>query len=323
MTLPGPSTNSERRSERDVDLSVIVVSYNTRELLRDCLTSVAPGCEGLSAEVFVVDNASSDGSADMVRKEFPQVRLVVNDLNLGFAAANNLGLERATGRYIVLLNSDTQIRQAAMTTLVEFMDARPAAGYCGPRLLNADGGLQASARRFPTVLSAAFSVLGLDRRYPHSRHALSLHGVSRSGQPFPADWLSGACLIVRSAAVAQVGLMDAGFFLYFEETDWCRRMACAGWEGWYVPQAEVVHLGGQSVTRGEASGPFSGDHPLHWVRSRRRYMRRYCGSVRLTFEELLLVVLYSVIWVRHRWRRGGQSRDKARCAATALRFLLT
>ncbi len=305
------------------DVSIIIVSYNTRELLWDCLTSVAPGCEGLSTEVFVVDNASSDGSADMVRKEFPQVRLVVNDLNLGFAAANNLGLERAAGRYMVLLNSDSQIRQAAMTTLVEFMDARPTAGYCGPRLLNADGGLQASARRFPTFLSDAFSMLGLDRRYPYSRHALSLHSGSRSGKPFPADWLSGACLMVRSAAVAQVGLMDAGFFLYFEETDWCRRMACVGWEGWYVPQAEVVHLGGQSVTRGEAAGPFSGDHPVHWVRSRRRYMRRYCGSVGLAFEELLLVALYSVIWVRHRWRRGERSRDKARCAATALRFLLT
>jgi GT2 family glycosyltransferase len=323
MTLPSPTKDSEPRSETAIDLSVIVVSYNTRELLRDCLTSVGPGCEGLSAEVFVVDNASSDGSADMVRKEFPQVRLVVNDSNLGFAAANNLGLERAKGRYIVLLNSDTQIRQAAMTTLVKFMDARPTAGYCGPRLLNADGSLQASARRFPTVLSAAFSMLGLDRRYPHSRHALSLHSVSRSGNPFPADWLSGACLMVRSAAMAQVGLMDAGFFLYFEETDWCRRMACAGWEGWYVPQAEVLHLGGQSVPRGEAAGPFSGDHPVHWARSRRRYMRRYCGSVGSAFEELLLVVLYSVIWMRHRWRRGDQSRDKARCAATALRFLLT
>ena len=305
------------------DVSIIVVSYNTRELLWDCLTSVALGCEGLSAEVFVVDNASSDDSAEIVRKEFPEVCLVVNDANLGFAAANNLALERAAGRYVVLLNPDTQVRRGAMTRLVEFMDARPQAGYCGPRLLNADGSLQESARRFPTVLSSAFSILGLDRRYPHSRHALNLHSLHEDRQLFRADWVSGACLMVRSTAVQEVGLMDAGFFLYFEETDWCRRMASSGWEGWYVPSAEVIHLGGQSVGEVYSAAPFSGDHPVHWVRSRRRYIRRYYGLFGLAVEEALLLLLYSGIWLRHRWRRSDLSYKRARSAATAIRFILS
>jgi len=305
-----------------VDVSIIIVSFNTRDLLRKCLMSLQSGANGISSETFVVDNASDDGSAEMVEQEFRDVRLIRNDTNRGFAAANNIAMSQTSGRYIVLLNSDTEASQDAIPTLVHFMDDRPSVGYCGPRLVNKDGSHQASARRFPTVLSGAYSILGLTSRRVNSRHTLDLHLARGDRDDFAADWLSGACLLVRSDVVAQIGQLDEGFFLYFEETDWCQRMANAGWEGWFVSAAEVIHLGGQSV-RGDGDGrPFSGDHPVYWVRSRRRYMRRYHGWFGMWLSETIEVVLYAAIWLRHRWRRGQRSRAKAKSAALAIRYML-
>ena len=306
-----------------IDVSVIIVSYNTRDLLRNCLASVGADSHDLRVEVFVVDNASADGSSDMVAGEFAWVRLVRNERNTGFAAANNIALREASGRYVVLLNPDTVVSRGALSELVRFMDTTPTAGYCGPQLLNADGSHQPSARRFPAVLTGTFSMLGLSNRYPKSRHTLDLHVLHGERRHFPADWLTGACLMVRAAAIHEVGALDEGFFMYFEETDWCRRMASAGWGGWYVPSAEVVHLGGRSVAhRGEVR-PFSGDHPVHWVNSSRRYMRRHHGVAGMVLSETVQVLLYSLIWLRHRWRRGERSRDKAQHAAATLRYLLT
>jgi GT2 family glycosyltransferase len=303
------------------DLSVIIVSYNTRALLRDCLASLVEGCRGCAIETFVVDNASADGSADMVTAEFPAVRLIRNPQNAGFAAANNLALREANARYVVLLNPDTVVHAGALTALVRFMDAHPAAGYCGPRLLNADGSHQVSARRFPTLLSTAFTMLGLARRYPRSRHASDLHAVYGDRQCIPAGWLTGACLVVRAETLRTVGLLDERFFMYFEETDWCRRLATAGWEGWYVPEAEVVHLGGRSVVREDDARPFFGDHPVHWVNSSRHYLRRHHGWAGLVVAESLQMALYALIWLRHAWRRSERSRAKARSAAASLSYL--
>ncbi len=305
-----------------VDVSIIIVSYNTRSLLHNCLASVLSGMKGLAGEVFVVDNASSDGSAAMVRQDFPDVHLLPNNSNRGFAAASNIAMKRALGRYIVLLNSDTEVSKDALVRLVRFMNKHATVGYCGPRLLNGDGSHQVSARRFPTLLSAACSILGLARRYCNSRHTLDLHMTFGERSNFKADWLSGACLLVRGDAVGQVGVLDEGFFLYFEETDWCRRMAKARWEGWYIGSAEVIHLGGQSLGPDEMGGPFSGDHPVHWVKSRRRYMRRYHGLLGMILSEFIQIVLYAAIWVRHCWRSEDQSRTKAKRAATAIRHML-
>ena len=305
-----------------IDASVVVVSYNTRDLLRNCLASIDVGATGVQVETIVVDNASPDGSADMVAREFPSVRLIRNEHNDGFAAANNIGLDGVVGRYAVLLNPDTVVEAQALTRLIEFMDAHPSAGYCGPRLLNGDGSHQPSARRFPTVLSTAYTMSGVAVSRPHSRHALNLHAVYGDREDFHADWMTGACLVVRAEAIRDVGLLDDGFFLYFEETDWCRRMFNRGWEGWYVGSAVVVHLGGQSVSHETNVRPFSGDHPLHWVNSTRRYMRRYYGLTGLWASQGLQLTLYLMIWLRHRWRSGEVSRGKAAAAALAIRYLL-
>lgn len=306
-----------------IDLTIVIVSFNTHDLIRDCLSSLDVGCDGVTVETMVVDNASTDGSSEMIRGEFPQVRLLANHLNMGFAAANNVALRLAKGRYVVLLNPDTRVHPGALSKLASFMDRTPSAGYCGPRLVNEDGSHQPSARRFPTILSAAYALVGLTRRFPRSRHTLNLHSIQGDTECFRADWLCGACLMVRSDCIRQTGFLDQGFFLYFEETDWCRKMAREAWEGWYVGSAEVVHLGGQSIAHNDNVRPFSGDHPVHWVKSSRRYMRRYYGWSGMVVSELLQIALYVLIWLRHCWRRSLTSRVKTRTAAAAIRYLVT
>lgn len=305
-----------------VDVSVIIVSYNTLDFLRDCLASLASESKHLSIETFVVDNASSDESVAMVRRDFPGVRLIANERNVGFARANNAAMRRASGRFILLLNPDTKPLPGSVREMTRFLDANPQAGYCGPTLLNGDGTHQPSARRFPTILSSAFSLSGLAERRSESRHCTNAHSGRPSNRPHRADWLSGACLMVRREAVTDVGMLDEGFFMYFEETDWCRRMTAAGWQGWFVPVAHVVHWGGQSVVRTDNKDLFSGDHPVHWVTSSRRYMRRYHGALGTALSELTQVLLYLVIWARHVRRRSVPSSRRARAASHAIRCLL-
>ena len=237
-------------------LGIVTVSYNVRDLLRRCLASVQESLARtpVDAEVVVVDNASSDGSAAMVEREFSWVRLLANRRNAGFATANNLGL-RALGfpgdgapSYAMLLNPDTVVHGGALAELVAFMDRTPRAGACGPRLVYGDGSFQHSAFRFPTVAMAF-----LDFFVPHHRLLDSrLNGryprrLYQRGVPFAVDHPLGAALVVRREAAAEVGLLDEQFFMYCEEIDWCRRLKAGGWGIYCVPQAEIVHLGGQST----------------------------------------------------------------------------
>ncbi len=233
-----------------MDLSLVIVSFNTRELLAACLASVFASLEahGPLAEVWVVDNASADGSAAMVAERFPQVRLVANDHNPGFAAANNQALARCRGRYAMLLNPDTEVRGDALTTLVRFMDDTPAAGACGARLFHGDGRFQHSAFAFPTLAQIFLDFFPLNWRLTDSR----LNGryprrLYERGQPFAVDHPLGAALLVRREAMDQVGLLDDGFFMYCEEIDWCLRIKRAGWGIYCVPRAEVVHHVAQST----------------------------------------------------------------------------
>jgi GT2 family glycosyltransferase len=306
-----------------IDLSVIIVSYNTRELLMNCLRSIRDCSKEAAIEILVVDNNSGDGSADSVERDFQEVRLIRNRENTGFAAANNQALHEATGRYLMLLNSDTLVHAGAFRELIAFMDAHRQAGYCGPKLLNDDGTHQPSAKRFPTLWSRSFSMVGLAQRYPESRHCLDLHISKGSDAPFQTDWVTGACLVVRREAFEAVGLMDEGYFLYFEETDWCRKMVSAGHAGWYVPAAKVTHLGGRSVEHSNDVRPFFGNHPVHWVRSARRYQRRHFGYVGMVVAQWLEMLLYVLIWLRHVWRPNEKSRAKARTAGAAVRCMLT
>jgi len=237
------------------DLSIVIVSYNTRQLLKECLDSVYASLaeSTLTSEVIVVDNASHDGSAAMARKHFPQVRLIANEDNRGFAAANNQAL-RALGygigdtphpspsEYMMLLNPDTIVGRIALTTLIRFMDENPQAGACGARLLHSDGSFQHSAFAFPTLFQIFLDFFPVNYRLTDSR----LNGryprrLYQASEPFPIDHPLGAALIVRREAIEQVGLLDERFFIYCEEIDWCLRIKASGWGIWCVPEAEIVH----------------------------------------------------------------------------------
>jgi len=248
------------------DLAIVIVSWNVRGLLRACLTSVYESLKGsnLRGEVWVVDNASTDGSAEMVRGRFPQARLMANEANVGFAAANNQAL-RAMGfpsaeshelpRYVLLLNPDTEVLGDALATMVRFLDENPQAGVAGAKLLYPDGRPQHSAFAFPTLAQAFLDFFPLHHRLLNSR----LNGryprrLYERGEPFPIDHPLGAALMARGEAIQEVGLLDERFFIYCEEIDWCMRMKKAGWGVYCVPRAaEVVHHEAKSTrqVRGE------------------------------------------------------------------------
>ena len=229
------------------DLSVVIVSFNTREVLRRCLNTLAGETKQLSVEVLVVDNASRDGSVEMVANDFPQVRLFQPGNNLGFAAANNLAFQAAQGKYLVLLNSDAFLLPGALERATEHMERHPSTGLAGGRLIGEDGSWQPSARQFPSPLNDFMSFSGLAHRFRKSRF---WGRADRTwADPLEAadvDWVPGAFSIVRASVLDQVGGFDNSFFLYYEEVDLCRRIKAAGYAVRYLPDVVVVHLGGES-----------------------------------------------------------------------------
>jgi N-acetylglucosaminyl-diphospho-decaprenol L-rhamnosyltransferase len=239
------------------DLGIVIVSWNVRDLLAACLESVLRNTEH-APHIIVVDNASTDGSAEMVSDRFPQVRLITSDKNLGFAGANNLGMctwgldaprsTLHTPPYVLLLNPDTVVHGDALETLVRFMDATPRAGVCGARLIYGDGSFQHSAFGFPGLWQIALDAPGIHARLLDSRlNGRYSRKLYARGQPFEIDHPLGAAMLVRSDAIRQVGLMDEGFHMYCEEIDWAWRIKEAGWKIYCVPQAEIVHYAGQST----------------------------------------------------------------------------
>lgn len=221
-----------------MDLTIIIVSWNTSGLLNQCLDSIYKTGSRFAFEVIVVDNGSSDDSVTLVEKQYPQVILIKNTQNRGFAAANNQGLSVGTGRYFMLLNSDTIVLPGAIDTLVELADCHPRLGVVGPKLLNMDGSLQKSWASFPSFLS---ELVGRNFRFRQP--------VDRLSNTFDVDWIMGACMLVRSETIRDVGSMDEDYFFYSEETDWCFRIKKKNWKIWYITNAEIYHLGGGSAKR--------------------------------------------------------------------------
>jgi GT2 family glycosyltransferase len=228
-------------------ISIVIVSYNTRDILRNCLTALYAHPPGAEMEVFVVDNHSADGSAQMVRREFARVRLIANIENRGFAAANNQAFRLARGEYIVLLNPDAFVKSGAIDAATAFMARTPQCGISGGRLVDPDGRLDPSARRFPTWMAKLFTLTGMSSRYPSSpvfnRHDFGGFGHNRSQR---VDWVPGTFVVLRTRMLAEIGFFDERFFIYYEETDLCRRARQNGWEVYFIPDAEVVHIGGAS-----------------------------------------------------------------------------
>ncbi len=256
---------------RALDLAVVVVNWNVRDLLIACLGTVQTAIDaaGLSGEIWVVDNASHDGSAALIETWFPDVRLVASHTNLGFGGGNNVALRRLgfdvhapaladdappvsaardLPRYVLLLNPDTSVREDAIAMLVTFMDAHPQAGVCGPRLVYGDGGFQHSAYRFPSLMQTVLDFWPINWRLTDSR----LNGRYprrwyENGAPFPVDHPLGAAMLFRGETIAQTGGFDLDYRMYVEEIDWCMRVKRAGWQIYCLPRAQVVHYEGQST----------------------------------------------------------------------------
>jgi GT2 family glycosyltransferase len=263
----------DRKYNSVLDLSVCIVSYNTRRLLRDCVASIYKHVHSIKFEAIVVDNASSDGSPDEIRRLYPQVRIIENLVNVGFARANNQAIEHSCGRYVLLLNSDTVAMPGTLDALVSFMDAHPEAGAAGGKLVNPDGTTQVgfNVRSLPSLKVLCYQLLLLDRLLPNSpvmrRYWMSdwdHSDVREVEQP------AGTCLIVRRKTIDQVGLMDESFFYWYEDVDWCLRIRNGGWKIFYIPQAQVIHYGGKSSEQWDKERA-----AVELCKSRLRYVRKH------------------------------------------------
>jgi GT2 family glycosyltransferase len=248
------------------DLSVCIVNWNTRADLEQALTSVLDTEPSLNLEVVVLDNASQDGSAGMVRARFPGITLLESDKNLGFARGYNCAADEGAGRHLLMLNPDTIVYPGALDSMVGFLDSHPKAGAVGPRLLNRDGTLQLSCRRFPKPTAAIFRNTLFGRLAPNNRFTRGYlmtdwqHDTVRE-----VDWVSGAAICIRREAWQDVGGFDEGFFMYAEDIDWCLRAHQAGWRIWYLPDAAIMHRIGRS----------SDQRPLAMVLAFHRSMARF------------------------------------------------
>jgi GT2 family glycosyltransferase len=234
-----------------MDLSISIVNYNNKECLSACLDSIYSHAPEVSFEVTVVDNGSTDGSAEVVRRAYPQVRIIENTKNQGFVKANNQGIRASGGRYLLSLNNDTIVQNGTLAGLVRFMQERPDVGACGPKVLNQDGTFQRQCRRsFPTISSSLSYFLKLHKLFPQSeffgRYLMTHWDCDRGGE---VDSVSGCCLMVRKEVIEKVGILDENFIMYGDDLDWCYRIKQAGWKVCYVPGVQIVHLGGQSSRR--------------------------------------------------------------------------
>jgi GT2 family glycosyltransferase len=233
-----------------MNVSIIVVNWNTKSLLRDCLTSVYKQSRGIDFEIIVVDNASTDGSREMIRNDFPKVVLIENTKNRGFAAANNQGMAIAKGRYVLLLNSDTIVLDNCIANIISFADTHPRAGVIGCRVLNSDCTLQSTCFMFPSVLNLLLSSSYLYKIFPKSRFfGRELMTWWNANDVREVDIVKGCFMLVRREAIEKVGGLDESFFMYAEETDWCYRFRKCGWKVMFAPVGEIIHYGGQSTTQ--------------------------------------------------------------------------
>lgn len=278
------------------DLSIIIVSWNVADLLEDCLESILAAdisldrseSDRLTIEVIVVDSGSSDHSVSMLREHFPQVTLLAQSENVGYTRGNNIGLAAAGGRYLLLLNPDTEIIGDTLEQMVAYLEANPQVGILGPHTLNPDGTTQSTRRRFPTMLLAFFESTWLQPFAPKRM----LQRFYVEDQPdtgiFEVDWVQGSALLARRAVYEQIGGLDEGYIMYSEELDWCKRAKAAGWQVVYLGSAQIVHYGGKSTDQVKVRAH------IYFQQSKLRYFRKYHGP--LIAQLLRVFLLLNYLW---------------------------
>lgn len=266
-----------------MDLSIVIVSWNAKKFLVDCLSSIYAKTDKLNAEIIVVDNLSTDGSQQAVKRLFPAVKLIENNSNLGFAKANNIGIRNSLGKYICLINSDVIVLENCLEKMITLMEAQPSVGVLGPKILNHDMTLQRTCRRFPTIVSSFLSALGFESLFKGL--TFFPHDKTRD-----VDVLSGCFMMVRRKALSQVGPLDERFFFYAEDKDWCKRFRDAGWRNVFYPNAKAIHFGGSS----SANAPIK--FYIEMQKANIQYWRKHHGRA-AQFIYLFIIFLHQIIRV--------------------------
>ena len=301
-----------------MDISIIMVSWNVLDLLRQSLRSIRlqGSDDKRQMEIIVVDNASSDGSVKMLHDEFPDVRVIANSQNLGFTRGNNQALEIAQGRCFFLINPDTQLHPHALENLSAYMDAHPRVGIIGPRLVYGDGAPQSSRRRFPALATAFLESTKLQEWFPRNRTLTHYYMLDTSDDEIQTvDWINGSAMFVRREVYDQLGGFDEGFFMYSEELDWCYRVKQAGWQIVYLPTAQVTHYEGKSS---EQATP---QRVIYFHSSKVRFFRKYHGRFVAVILRLFLLLMYLFLMVEEgfKWLMGSKRELRvARLRAFAL-----
>jgi GT2 family glycosyltransferase len=305
------------------DASIIIVSFNTREVLRECLDSVVRESAALRVQILVVDNNSADGSIAMVEHDCPQVQLIRSPVNLGFGAANNVALTMATGQYFVLLNSDAFFQPGALSLAIGHMDSSPECGLGGGLLIGRDGSQQPSSRSFHSLVHDAIVMTGLAAAFPKShffghfdRTWADVHAAAQ------VDWVPGAFSIIRPAALARAGIFDPAFFLYYEEVDLCRRIKQLGYSIWYWPDIVIVHIGGESSRQLKTLEVSSkAAQVVLWrMRSTLLYYRKHHGP-QAYLARWLEIVLYRITILRNYLSRSSARQGRKRHYKTLLALM--
>ena len=273
-----------------VDLSIIIVSWNVADLLEKCIDSILAGRGDLRLEILVVDSASSDHTMAMLKRRFPQVILLAQKENVGFTRGNNIGLQVAQGRYLLLLNPDTLILGDALTCMVRYMDAQPDVGIVGPHTYESDGKrTQSTRRRFPTLLISLFESTWLQPYAP--KGLLDYYYIANgtaSDATLDVDWVQGSALLARRALYEAIGGLDEGYIMYSEELDWCRRAKDAGWRVVFLGDAHIIHHGGKSTEQVAARSH------IHFQQSKLRYFHKYHGWLTAQVLRFFLLLNYLI-----------------------------
>lgn len=275
-----------------VDLSIIIVSWNVAALLKACLESIQRARNTpYSIEIIVVDSGSSDETVELLKHDYQQVKLLAQAENLGFTRCNNIGLAAAEGRYLMLLNPDTEVIEDAIPQMITYLDNSPTVGIIGPHTLNTDGTHQSTRRRFPSLAVALFESTWLQPFAPKS--LLKRYYVQEIADTaiVDVDWVQGSALMARREVYAQVGGLDEGYVMYSEEMDWCKRAKNAGWRVAYLGTAKIIHHGGKSTEQATAR------KHIHFQESKLRYFRKYHGW-------LTAQLLRAFLFLNYAWQIG-------------------
>lgn len=276
-------------SKAKIDVSIIIVNWNTKQLLLDCLESLIRETTRTTIEIIVVDNGSNDGSAEAVKKLFPDVKLILNNANLGFAKANNIGIRQSIGRYVCLVNSDIKALESCVDRMFEYMDNNPSIAALGPKTVNEDLSFRLNCREFPSLWKSFCEALALNKLFPKSTLFRGrLIANITVDKPCRVDVLSGCFLMVRRKAIEQVGILDERFFIYGEDRDWCKRFKNFGWDVVFFPGSIAIHYGGAS----SSASPI--EFIVHMITSDFKYWDKFHTKTARAVYYLIILFHYIV-----------------------------